>query len=130
MGIVTNKQLMIGGAALVGVLLVYVARRGAGGIAQDAGRVIGNAAGGAAVGVINGVSDAVGIPVPERTACDAAKASGNTWAASWDCPIGEFVRYLSGSDTQQEPEVVTQNSVGWNSYDQQQLMMQGASGQQ
>lgn len=91
---ITQKHLMIGGGLLLVAGLAYLWGRGAGGVAQDASRAVVNVAGGAATGVVHGVSDVIGMPVPERAACDAAKAEGRTWDASFMCPAGEFVSYV------------------------------------
>lgn len=119
---ITQKQIMIGGGLLLGAGLVYFFGRGVKGVAQDTTRAAVNVAGGVVQGTVNGVSDVLGVPVPTRDTCDAAKASGSSWEVSKHCPAGEFFDYLVDGDT------VTDQGEGWNSYDQDALRAQGMSG--
>lgn len=84
---ITKTQLIIGGVA-AGAALIYFT--GAREIARAAVRVLANTA----VGVVHGVSDVVGLQTPNQTECEKAKAAGDTWEASFACPVDEFVKYL------------------------------------
>lgn len=83
---------LIAGGALVAVLAYVLAGNG---------KKLGEAIGGGAVDLVNGVvggavtgiGEAVGIPKTEPSACERAKAAGDTWAASFDCPAGDFLNY-------------------------------------
>jgi hypothetical protein len=78
-------------AAVVGVLVV----------SRNA-KAVGQAAGGAAVdlvdgvlkGTVQGVGTAVGVPVTNLTECERAKIEGRTWDASFACPAGDFLKYV------------------------------------
>lgn len=94
MGLSLQTQLAIGAGVVLALGAVYVYTRGAGAVAQDVTRGAVNVAGGVVTGAIHGASDLVGVPVPERSKCDQAKAAGNSWEASLYCPAGEFVGYL------------------------------------
>lgn len=94
MGLSLTDKAVIGGGVLLALGVVYIVGRGAGKVAEDVSRTAVNVAGGVVKGTVDGVSDAIGLQVPERSACDKAKAEGNTWEASFACPAGEFVGYL------------------------------------
>lgn len=85
--------LIAGGAVLAA--LVWVATRGN-------GRQVGNAIGGAAVdladgvisGAVVGTGQLVGVPATNMTQCERDKAAGDTWAASFSCPAADWLRYV------------------------------------
>ncbi len=81
--------------------IIYVAMRGAGGVAQDVSRTAVNVAGGAVTGTVKGVSDTVGIPDTDAAKCQAALAAGDSWNASFYCPAGTFIKsiFTGGGDT-------------------------------
>ena len=79
------------GAVILGMGALYL--RGVRGVSSDAARAAVNVAGGAAEGIIHGVSDLVGIRTPNQTQCAMAKSTGDAWAASWACPAGEFLKW-------------------------------------
>ena len=81
--IVTNVA--IGAAALA---VLYVVIRGTKGAAAD----VAKAAVDVPIGVVLGVSDAVGIPRTDKTECEKALAEGRYWDASFACPAGTFLR--------------------------------------
>lgn len=84
--------LIAGGAVLAA--LAYVAARGA----KQTGQAIGGAAVDLANGVVSGavvgIGQTVGIPATDQSACERAKAEGRTWDASFACPAGDFLKYL------------------------------------
>lgn len=85
---------LIAGAAVAGAL--WWASR------QGNAQAIGEAVGGAAVnmvdgvlsGTVNTVGEAVGIPRTSMTECERAKLEGRTWDASFACPAGDFLKYV------------------------------------
>lgn len=87
----TTNQMILGAVVIGGALLYFKGFRG---VTSAAARGAVGAVGGVAEGAVYGVSDFVGLPSPELTACEQAKKNGDTWAASFDCPVGEFLRYL------------------------------------
>lgn len=82
------------GGLLIGGALLYVKLTGA----KNTGAAIGGAAvdlvDGVVTGAVTGVGSLVGIPQTNIDKCAAAKAKGDTWAASFDCPAPDFVRWL------------------------------------
>ena len=52
---------------------------------------VGEYAGAAAVGAVEGIGLAVGIPRTNMTECERAKAEGRWWDASFACPAADFV---------------------------------------
>lgn len=68
---------------------------GVGQIAQDVAAGAVGAAGDAASGVVLGVGDVVGIPRTNESECEKAIREGRTWDASFACPAGRFIEYLS-----------------------------------
>lgn len=87
----TTNQMILGAVVIGGALLYFKGFRG---LASSAARGAVGAVGGVAEGAIYGASDLVGLPNPEKTKCEQAKQSGDTWAASFDCSAGDFLRYL------------------------------------
>lgn len=106
----TVLYIALGGLGLL-VLAGLVKKGGgtAGGAAAAAGEAVGQAAVNVAAGTVVGAGQAVGIPKTDNTKCNAAIAAGNTMDASFYCPAGTFIRYLSGTlpapvlDTSQLP---------------------------
>lgn len=86
---------LIAGAAVLGALVWAMTRQGgARGVAGAvAGAVIG-AADGVVGETVNTIGEAVGIPRTNMTQCERDKAAGDTWAASFSCPAGDFLRYV------------------------------------
>ncbi|AVO42722.1 hypothetical protein [Simplicispira suum] len=88
---------IIATAAAVGI--VYLATRAARAAADLGPLGLGAAAGSAVVdlgaGAVLGIGDAVGLPRTEMTECERAMAEGRTWDASFVCPAGTFLKYLT-----------------------------------
>jgi len=84
------------GAAIAVVLIVRNARAAARGAVNLAGNI--------GAGAIEGVGEQFGIPRTDENKCAAAKAAGDTWRASFDCPAGDFLKYVfSSSGSPPEP---------------------------
>jgi hypothetical protein len=79
------------GVGLVGAAW-YVAKKGVTEAAAGAVGAVGNAAGGAVLGV----GDVLGVPRTNETECERAIREGRTWDASFACPAGRFLSYLAG----------------------------------
>lgn len=92
-----SYRAMIYGAALgVAAFALWVWHRGAAGVAQD----VTGAAFGAASGAVVGIGQAVGIPSTDAAKCNADIAAGDMWAASFDCPAGNWLTALYQRATQ------------------------------
>lgn len=92
-----HLYLLAGG--VVAAALVWAVTRASSTSASSAGQYIGGAvidlADGVVSGVVTGVGETVfGIPKTNLTKCEQAKAEGRTWDASFDCPAGDFIKYL------------------------------------
>lgn len=92
MGAISRTYLLAGGAILAA--LAFVALRGA----KGSGAAIGSAAvdmvDGTIAGVVETIGEKVGIPRTDETRCQAAKRQGDTWAASFHCPAGDFLEWV------------------------------------
>ncbi|WP_302172881.1 hypothetical protein [uncultured Hydrogenophaga sp.] len=85
---------LIAGAAVLAAVVWAVSRKGGAGVGSAvAGAVIG-AADGAIGETVNSIGEVIGVPRTNASRCELAKAAGDTWAASFDCPAGEFLRYV------------------------------------
>lgn len=90
---IPTLYLIAGGA--VAAALVWSTRQGN-------AQAIGEAVGGAAVDLVDGVvsgavttvGQAVGIPKTNMTECEKARMEGRTWDASFACPAKDFLTYL------------------------------------
>lgn len=49
-------------------------------------------------GAVEGIGETVGVPPTNMTACELAKKEGRTWDASFECPAGDFLGWVWGSD--------------------------------
>ncbi|AMP00153.1 hypothetical protein CAter10_2507 [Collimonas arenae] len=86
-----NKAYLLIAAAAVAYLLL---KKNA--IASVAAGAV-NAAGQVATGTVLGVGDALGVPRTNQTQCQQDIAAGKTWDASFSCPAGDFLSYLTSS---------------------------------
>ncbi len=91
---ISDRQMLmlIGGAALVGWLVL----RNAGTVARTVTSGVVQAGGGVVAGAAEGIGTVFGIPETSMTQCQADMAAGRTWDASFSCPAGDFVKYLFG----------------------------------
>lgn len=95
-----DTKVVIAGALAAAAVLWWVGRKLAnpGDTAAGIGAGIVSGVAGAASGVIgeagNVAGDIVGLPRTSQTACEAAKASGSAWDASFACPAGEWISWM------------------------------------
>lgn len=90
-GRVVNKTLTTAALVLVGVGVVWLWRRGVGGVAEDTAKAATNVVTGVAAGVVKGTGEVVGIPDTDAALCRQALAAGDYWNASFYCPAKEFI---------------------------------------
>lgn len=92
----TADQMKIGVVVLGLLAIVYLLKKK--GAPGDLGAAVGGAAVEAAGGVVAGgaltIGDWLNLPRTEMSACEAAKAAGDTWEASFVCPAGDFLSYV------------------------------------
>lgn len=90
---VKPAYMIVAGGIVAAALAYALLRRPA-----DAGAAVAGAAWSLADGFIgeagNLAGGAVGVPRTSQSQCDADKAAGRTWDASFSCPAGDFLRYL------------------------------------
>lgn len=90
---------------VVAGLAAYAILRGPGGVAEDvtsgAGKTVGGALKGTGTavgsvieGAVVGIGNVAGIMETNKAQCEKDKAAGNTWAASFSCPAGDFIKYV------------------------------------
>lgn len=98
-----TDALIYGGAALVGVVGVYLVYRAV--KSGSAGRIASDLAGGA----VQSVGSAVGVPTTDTDKCAAALAADDLWAVSKYCPAGTFLaasgQRLRGNNLDGTPKV-------------------------
>lgn len=70
--------------------VAYIAVRGVKGIARDTTKAAVNVTTGVFQGAVAGIGEAVGIPDTDAAKCAAAQAAGDSWDASFYCPIGTW----------------------------------------
>lgn len=101
-----QKETVVIAAGVLGVALVaaYLIKKagnaiadagGVGGVASNAAGAVVDAASGAATGTVIAMGEQFGIPATSQTQCDIDMAAGNTWAASFSCPLPIFAKYLA-----------------------------------
>lgn len=97
MNLTADAKLLIAAGAVALAALYWITRPGQ---AASAGQAVGGAAvdliSGTASGVVTGAGALVGIPQTNLTQCEQDLAAGNTWAASFNCPAGTFIKGLFG----------------------------------
>lgn len=83
--------MILAGFGLVVGAVAFVAIKGVKGTARDVAAGAASAAVDVAAGAVEGVGQAVGIPVTNPDKCAAAKAAGDTLEASFQCPASDFL---------------------------------------
>lgn len=91
-----NSAVKYVGLALGAFLVYKLVTRGVSGTIADVTRGVVGGAGDAAAGVVIGAGEAVGIPRTSEEACAEAIRAGRTWDASFACPAGTFLQYVTG----------------------------------
>lgn len=101
-----EKQTIYLAAGVVGVALVaaYLIKKaansltdagGVAGVAAAAGGAAVDAVTGAATGTVMAIGEQFGIPATSKTQCEIDMANGDTWAASFSCPLPTFAKYVA-----------------------------------
>lgn len=92
-GLAQAEVIKIGVAvALIAGLVWYVKKKGVATVTSAAVGVVGDAVGGAVLGV----GDVLGVPRTNETECQKAIREGRTWDASFACPAGTFIGSIFG----------------------------------
>lgn len=88
--------LLIGLAGLYLVNKIRAAASDPVGWAENVTTGVIDAVGGVGTGVVVGIGDVVGIPATSMTKCQQDMAAGRTLDASFSCPAGDFIKYVTG----------------------------------
>lgn len=97
-----EKHLPLIGGLVIGLAALYLVNRIRAAASDPAGTAQGittgiiDGIGGAGAGVVVGIGETVGIPKTNLTQCQQDMASGRTWDASFSCPAGDFIKYVTG----------------------------------
>lgn len=80
-------------AGVVAVAVLVMRKGAAQSVGAAAGEAAGNFVAGAAGGVVLGIGDGLGVDRTNVGQCERDKAAGDTWAASFSCGAGDFVKW-------------------------------------
>lgn len=122
----TETIVIAGGVLAVSLVAAYLLKKAGG----TAGAALDSVASGGAVRAVGGavannvvaIGEQFGIPATSQTQCQIDMANGDTWAASFSCPLPTFVKYLANGarppDTLPAPAVTdTYTPVnGWQAH--------------
>lgn len=86
-----NRYMLVGVAAAMAVVLLYVKKNGIAGAGVAVGEAAADAVGGVVSGAAQGVGDWFGFPRTNETECEKAMREGRYWDASFACPAGTFI---------------------------------------
>lgn len=95
--------LALAAVAGVGALAFYLFRKGPATAASAAVGAVADAANAAVGEVVNRAGEVFGIPRTNESECERAMREGRTWDASFACPAGTFLRYVTGRTTPPPP---------------------------
>lgn len=84
-------MMVMAGIGLAVGAFAYVLLVGIKGTARNVASGAASAVADVAAGTVEGIGQAVGIPVTNAEQCAAAKAAGDAWEASKQCPAGDFL---------------------------------------
>ncbi|MEG0923290.1 MAG: hypothetical protein RSG22_18015 [Comamonas sp.] len=89
-----HLYLLAGGVVAAALVWAVTRTSSAGSAGQYIGGAVVDMADGVIGGTVVGVGQIFGIPATNMTKCERAKAEGRTWDASFDCPAGDFLKYV------------------------------------
>lgn len=84
----------------LGILGIYILSARGQDIAASVANATVGAVGGIASGTVIGIGQAVGITATNRTQCQVDIDNGDTWAASFSCPLGDFLAFKKSGASQ------------------------------
>lgn len=84
----TVTVIVVGGLGLLGVWWFFGK-----GNAAALGKAVATAAVDVATGAVTGAAQAVGIPQTSISKCRSDCLAGDSWAASFSCPLSDFAAY-------------------------------------
>lgn len=92
---ITNRTLIIAGAAVGVAVLVWVSTRGVKGVGTDIGSGAVNLVDGVVSGAVTTAGTFLGIPLTDAQKAAKARKEGDMWAASLYMPAGEFLQWVA-----------------------------------
>lgn len=92
---ITNRTLMIAGAAVGVAVLVWLSTRGAKGVGQDIGSGAVQLVDGVVTGAVTTAGTFLGIPLTDAEKAAEARRNGDVWEASKYMPAGEFLKWIA-----------------------------------
>lgn len=92
---VTNRTLVIAGAAVGAAVLAWLATRGAKGVGEDIGRGAVHLADGVVAGAVTAAGSLFGIPLTNKEQAEQARQAGDVWEASKYMTAPEFVKWIA-----------------------------------
>ncbi len=82
----------------LGILAVYLMRDHLPAAAKEIGAAAVDTADAAAEGVVVSIGKRLGIPETNRTQCQIDIDNGDVWAASFSCPLGDFLAFKKSTE--------------------------------
>ena len=97
MAVEKQTLFIAGGVLAVALVAAYLVKKSGGvsGAASSAAGVAVDAVTGAATGTVVAIGEQFGIPATSQTQCDIDMAAGDTWNASFSCPLPTFAKYVA-----------------------------------
>lgn len=92
---ISEKTLMIAGAAVGVALLLWLATRGAKSVGQDIGAGAVNIVDGVVSGAVTTAGSFLGVPLTDAEKAAKARREGDVWAASFYMPAPDFVKWIA-----------------------------------
>lgn len=92
---ISNRTLMIAGAAVGVAVLVWIATRGVKGVAEDVGSGAVSAVDGVVKGAVTTTGSIFGIPLTDAEKAAKARQDGDVWAASAYMTAPEFIKWIA-----------------------------------
>lgn len=96
---VPKETVYLAGMIAAGAAVLFIMAKGFKGTAKAVTGAAVNAVGGAVEGTVKAIGENVGVPDTNKTQCQKDLAAGNTWASSFSCDAGTFIKSLFGIGT-------------------------------
>jgi hypothetical protein len=94
---IKTDLMLYGSLGVAAVLLFMYVKKNAQNLAAAAAAGAVGMAGDTVAGVAQGLGSLAGVPSTSVSKCQQDMDNGDTWNASFDCPAGTFLGFLTGS---------------------------------
>ncbi|HYD63330.1 MAG TPA: hypothetical protein VEC35_23440 [Noviherbaspirillum sp.] len=91
----SNRTLVIAGAAVGVAVLVWLSTRGAKGVGEDIGSGAVNLVDGVVSGAVTTAGSFLGIPLTDKEKAEQARKAGDVWEASKYMTAPEFMKWIA-----------------------------------